>query len=83
MSPVSTQRRSLVYVYRYSGLGCAFAAGVMLFMAGGWFLDRWLGVLPLFTVVGALIGAALSTLSIYRRLQAGAEDDESQRGEGP
>jgi F0F1-type ATP synthase assembly protein I len=77
MSPVSTPRRSLVHVYRYSGLGCAFAAGVMLFMAGGWLLDRWLGVLPVFTVIGALIGATLSTLSIYRRLQAGMEDDES------
>lgn len=82
MSPVSTPRRSLLYVYRYSGLGCAFAAGVMLFMAGGWFLDRWLGVLPLFTVLGALVGAALSTLSIYRRLQVGDEEDESQRGQG-
>jgi F0F1-type ATP synthase assembly protein I len=49
----------------------------MLFMAGGWLLDRWLGVLPVFTVIGALIGATLSTLSIYRRLQAGMEDDES------
>jgi F0F1-type ATP synthase assembly protein I len=77
MSPVSTPRRSLVHVYRYSGLGCAFAAGVMLFMAGGWFLDRWLGVLPLFTVIGALVGATLSTVSIYRRLHAGMEDDES------
>jgi F0F1-type ATP synthase assembly protein I len=77
MSPVSTPRRSLVHVYRYSGLGCAFAAGVILFMAGGWLLDRWLGVLPVFTVIGALVGATLSTLSIYRRLQAGMEDDES------
>ncbi len=77
MSPVSTPRRSLVHVYRYSGLGCLFAASVMLFMAGGWLLDRWLGVLPLFTVIGALVGATLSTVSIYRRLQAGMEDDES------
>ncbi len=82
MGPVSTPRRSLIYVYRYSGLGCLFAAGVMLFMAGGWLLDRWLGVLPVFTVIGALVGATLSTVSIYRRLLAGeAGDDESRRGE--
>jgi F0F1-type ATP synthase assembly protein I len=55
--------------YRYSGLGCVFAAGVLVFLAGGWMLDRWLGTLPVFTTIGALLGAALSTLSIWRRLQ--------------
>lgn len=62
-------RGSFTEVYRYSGLGCMFAAGVLLFLAGGWLLDRWLGTLPVFTTIGALIGAALSTLSIWRRLQ--------------
>jgi F0F1-type ATP synthase assembly protein I len=65
-----TERRSnLTDVYRFSGLGCAFAAGVLVFLAGGWLLDRWLGTLPVFTTVGALVGAALGTLSIWRRLQ--------------
>ena len=73
MGPVNPPRPSLVYVYRYSGLGCMFAAGVMLFMAGGWFLDRWLGTFPVLLVLGALMGAALSTLSMYRRLRIGAE----------
>jgi len=82
MSPVNIPRRSLVHVYQYSGLGCAFAAGVMVFMAGGWLLDRWLGVLPLFTVIGALIGATLSTVSIYRRLMAGEAEDQGREGEG-
>ena len=50
-----------------------FAAGVIVFMAGGWLLDRWLGTFPVFLVLGALIGAVLSTLSIYRRLQIGRE----------
>lgn len=81
MSPVNIPRRSLVHVYQYSGLGCVFAAGVMVFMAGGWLLDRWLGLLPLFTVIGALIGATLATVSIYRRLMAGEAEDEAS-GEG-
>lgn len=63
------QRSNLVEVYRYSGLGCVFAAGVLVFLAGGWLLDRWLGTLPVFTTVSALVGAALATLSIWRRLQ--------------
>jgi F0F1-type ATP synthase assembly protein I len=56
-------------VYRFSGLGCVFAAGVLVLLAGGWLIDRWLGTLPVFTTVGALLGAALATLSIWRRLQ--------------
>jgi F0F1-type ATP synthase assembly protein I len=79
MGPVSAPRRSLEYVYRYSGLGCAFAAGVLLFMAGGWLLDRWLGLFPVFMVLGALVGATLSTVSIYRRLLV-SEDTEEAAG---
>ena len=82
MGPVDPPRPSLVYLYRYSGLGCTFAAGVMLFMAGGWFLDRWLGTFPVLLVLGALLGAALATLNIYRRLQIGTESgDRSERRE--
>jgi F0F1-type ATP synthase assembly protein I len=77
MGPENTPRRSLVYVYRYSGLGCAFAAGVLVFMAGGWFLDRWWGTFPALMVLGALVGAALSTVSIYRRLLVDQEADEA------
>ncbi len=69
-----TRRRQGAYVYRYSGLGCMFAATVLLFMAGGWLLDRWLGVLPLFTVIAAFVGAALATFSVYRKLLG--PDDE-------
>ena len=66
-------RPTLIYVYQYSGLGCMFAAGVIVFMAGGWVVDRWLGTFPVLLVLGALVGAVLSTLSIYRRLQIGRD----------
>lgn len=70
MAPKPTRARfGLTEVYQYSGLGCVFAAGVIVFMAGGWLLDRWLGTLPVFATVGALAGAALATVSIWRRLQ--------------
>jgi F0F1-type ATP synthase assembly protein I len=48
-----------------------FAAAVIVFMAGGWLLDRWLHVMPVFTVIGALVGAALATFNIYMRLTEG------------
>ena len=50
-------------------------------MGGGWLLDRWLNTLPVFTVVGALGGAILSTVSIYRRL-IGDTADASAETEG-
>jgi len=65
----TARRSNFAEVYRFSGLGCVFAAGVLVFLAGGWLIDRWLGTLPVFTTVGALLGAALATLSIWRRLQ--------------
>jgi F0F1-type ATP synthase assembly protein I len=84
MGPVNAPRPTLVYVYRYSGLGCMFAAGVLVFMAGGWLLDRWVGTFPVLLVLGALLGAVLGTLSIYRRLQIGVkppdEDRPTERG---
>jgi F0F1-type ATP synthase assembly protein I len=66
-------RGTFTEVYRFSGLGCMFAAAVLVFLAGGWLLDRWLGTVPVFTTIGALVGAALATLSIWRSLQGPPE----------
>jgi F0F1-type ATP synthase assembly protein I len=46
-------------------------------MAGGWLLDGWLKVTPVFMVLGALAGAALASVSIYRRLLVERDDDGS------
>lgn len=53
---------------KYFAVGLKFAGGVILFMAGGYGLDRWLGSLPAFTVAGTLAGVGLSFLSVYRDL---------------
>ncbi|MBE0594189.1 MAG: AtpZ/AtpI family protein, partial [Gemmatimonadales bacterium] len=50
--------------------------------AGGWLLDRWLGTFPVLLVLGALVGATLATLSIYRRLQIGGESGDRSESEG-
>jgi F0F1-type ATP synthase assembly protein I len=62
--------RSLGEGYKYVSLGMTFAGGIILFMGLGFLLDRWLNVLPLFTVAGTLGGAVLSFISVYRKLQA-------------
>ena len=62
--------RALGEGYKYVSLGMTFAGGIILFMAVGFLLDRWLNLLPLFTVAGTLGGAVLSFISVYRKLQA-------------
>jgi F0F1-type ATP synthase assembly protein I len=51
---------------RYFSAALRFAGGTVLFLFGGLGLDRWIGTLPLFTIAGALIGAGLGFLSVYR-----------------
>lgn len=73
MEPNPTPGRELGEGYRYMGLGCTFAGGIVLFMGAGWLLDRWLDLTPVGTIVGALVGAVLSFLNVYWRLRAETE----------
>jgi F0F1-type ATP synthase assembly protein I len=78
-SPPPAPGRELGVGYKYVSLGCTFAGGIVLFMAGGWALDRWLRLTPLFTIGGTLVGAVLSFLHVYWRLAS-----ETRRGgDGP
>ena len=86
MVPNEPPNRALRSAYARAALGMQFAGGVIFFTGAGFVLDRWLGILPVLTVAGALGGATLSFLSVYRRLRA--EDDarrkdrEARRGSG-
>jgi F0F1-type ATP synthase assembly protein I len=71
--------RELGEGYKYVALGMTFAGAIIMFMVGGWALDRWLGLTPLFTVTGTLVGAVLSFLSVYRKLQAELEARQRKR----
>ena len=70
-----TPEQELGEGYKYISLGCAFAGGIVVFMAGGWALDRWLRLTPLFTIVGTLLGAVLGFLHVYWRVT-----DDMSRG---
>jgi F0F1-type ATP synthase assembly protein I len=59
-----------------------FAGGTILFLFGGLGLDRLLGTRPFLTVFGALIGAGLSFLSVYREYTADPEHRELKRWSG-
>jgi ATP synthase protein I len=83
MAPRAPSGRELGEGYRYVGLGCTFAGGIVLFLAAGWGLDRWLGTTPLFTVLGMLAGAVLSFLNVYWKLKVETDRRAQGRTGGP
>ncbi len=58
----------------YISLGLQFAAFILLFLYGGWWLDQKLSLTPLFTIVGTLAGAVLGFLRLYKTLMAQGQD---------
>lgn len=78
MAPPREPDHQMGEAYSHAALGFQFAGGVLLFLAIGWLVDRWLGTLPAFTVAGALLGAVLSFLSVYYRIRRA---DEARREE--
>ena len=68
--------------YKYLATGLRFAGGIVLFVVGGLFLDRWLGTSPLFILVGTVVGSGLSFLSVYRELVADKKNRPTWRGRG-
>lgn len=80
MPPEPAPGRELGLGYKYVSLGCTFAGGIVVFMAGGFALDRWLSLTPLFTIIGTLVGSVLSFLHVYWRLLAeGRKNGEERR----
>jgi ATP synthase protein I len=52
------EESTLTSMARYSGHGLTLALSMGLFLLAGWWLDGRLGTAPLFTITGALVGAA-------------------------
>ena len=50
---------------RFAGLGLTWAFSVLLFLGGGWWLDQKLGFTPLFTILGAFVGAGAGFWYMY------------------
>ncbi|HKI94654.1 MAG TPA: AtpZ/AtpI family protein [Gemmatimonadales bacterium] len=82
MGPDRRQTDEIGEGYDYISLGISFAAGILLFMAGGWLLDKWLGITPILTIVGTLAGTAVSITWVYVRVRAatgGSDADEDRK----
>lgn len=69
---------------RYSALGLEMAVSVLIGLAIGYYLDKWLGTGPWLTVLWIGIGFAAGVRSLYRAaLRSGKalEGQEQDRGE--
>ncbi|HUH11551.1 MAG TPA: AtpZ/AtpI family protein [Longimicrobiales bacterium] len=53
---------------RYLGHGLTWVGATLLFLLAGQQLDRWVGTEPLFTLLGAFVGAAAGFWSMYYHL---------------
>jgi len=59
--------------YEYFGMALNFTVAILLFGAGGWFLDSWVHTRPLFTIIGAFVGGFAGFMSIYYRVKRDSE----------
>jgi ATP synthase protein I len=64
---------------KYSALGLELAIAVILGLAIGYYLDKWLGTGPWMTVIWMAIGFAAGVRSLYRAaLRSGKELDKEE-----
>lgn len=70
---------------RYLGFGMQWALSTGLFLVLGWVVDRWLGTLPLFLIIGAFLGAGAGFWSLYYHMVIEPRErqrEQSEREEG-
>jgi len=57
-----------------SAVGIAFVLAVVMGFLAGYFLDRWLGTSPVFTIVLFFAGMAAGIVNVVRTANAVTED---------
>jgi len=82
MDPTNGPGRELSEAHGLAALGITFGVAVVVFTGIGWLLDRWLGTIPVFTIVTTLVGAALGFLNFYFRIRRVTESDKERARRG-
>jgi ATP synthase protein I len=59
-----------------SAIGMTLVVATVLGLAGGYFLDRWLGTSPFLTIGGLLLGIAAGFVNLFRSVKAAERDLE-------
>ena len=57
--------------YEYFGMAFTFVIAILMFGAGGWFLDGVTHTRPLFAIIGAFVGGFAGFMRIYYRVKQG------------
>jgi ATP synthase protein I len=52
-----------------SAVGLTLVVATMLGLAGGYYLDRWLGTSPWLTLIGLLLGIAAGFVNLFRSVK--------------
>ena len=65
--------------FRLMGIGWYVALSIMGGVIGGYLLDRWLGLSPLFTLFGLIAGVAFAFIGMYRMLTAVMSETSESR----
>ena len=66
---------------KYSALGLEMAISVVLGLAIGYYLDKWLGTSPWLTIVWIALGFAAGVRSLYRSAVQSEKDLEKNEKE--
>jgi ATP synthase protein I len=53
-----------------AAVGMTMAVAIVLGLAGGYFLDRWLGTSPWLTLIGLGLGIVAAFVSFFRAVKA-------------
>lgn len=62
-----------------SSIGIALVVATVIGLAGGYYLDRWLGTSPWLTLIGLLFGIAAGFVNLFRtvkRAERNSDDSE-------
>lgn len=65
---------------KYMGLGVQLAGTMVVWVLGGYFLDRWLETTPWLTVAGGVVGMVAFFFQLMR-LVKNLEQDDAERHE--
>ena len=60
-----------------SAIGMTLVVATVVGLAGGYYLDRWLGTSPLLTIIGLLLGIAAGFVNLFRSVKAAERDMEN------
>lgn len=57
-----------------STIGITLVLATVIGLAGGYYLDRWLGTAPWLTLIGLLFGIAAGFVNLFRTVQRDTDD---------